>query len=429
MTEHPIPEIVARLLHGGLPDDKVLETARHVLAGCGSCRAMLDPRSAAILGGEPERAVSSILRAHRRQKALRQEAAERFLAQGAESVETAPRRLRGVAGVVTLLQLSRVARMKVPSLHIPFALFARLLAEQLDPREHGERQVADFRCEAALELAQGYCTDAQLQRADQAVGWAAAAFLQGFQRPLLKAQLLDIWASIDLAQGRPEKAWQGICALMAIYREIGDRDLQAITLFRMSLLQSLAGRTEEAIKLMREARLGLDEERFPAFYFDTIRRQLSLMVSIGSFREARILLWTNLGRYAAYGDQQDQVERTSLEGVINDGLGKSIEAERDLIEAAIGFADLKDAYGVALTSLDLAAVLHDQGRPEDTLGLANIAINTFQLLEIPEEAHAALLVLKEAFDRKLADGDLLRRTARYMRGLGHSPEARFLPER
>ena len=196
----------------------------------------------------------------------------------------------------------------------------------------------------------------------------------------------------------------------------------------MSLQRTYAGQTEEAIKLMREARLGLDEERYPDIFLTTIHRQVKLLVSIGRLREARILLWTNLGRYVAYGGELDQVERTSLEGVINSGLGNLFAAERDLLDAAIGFADMNDGYGAALTSLELAVVFQEQGRPADSLECANIAIETFQVLEIPEEAHAALLVLKEAFDRQLADGDLLRRTARYMRELRHTPEARFLPE-
>lgn len=389
---------------------------------------MLDPRSAAILGGEPERAVSAILRAHRRQMALLQEAGERFAKQGAESVETAPSRLRGVAGVVSLINLSRLAREKARSLRISYALFARLLADQLDPREHGERQVADFRCHAALYLAQGYLFDLQLERANQAIGWAAASFLEGFQRPRIKALILDTWALIDAAQGRHEKARQGICAALAIYREIGDLDCQAITLARMSLQECFAGKAEEAIKLMHEARLGLDEERYPAIYLTTLHKQVKLLVTIGRYREARILLWTHLGHYAAYGGEEDQVELTSLQGAINAGLGKLYAAERDLIEAGIGFADLEMAYNMALTSLDLAAVFQDQGRPDDALECASIAIETFQVLEIPEEAHAALLVLKEAFDRHLVDGDLLRRTARYMRELSLTAEARFLPE-
>jgi len=408
-------------------DDAVREAARHLLEGCSSCRALLDPRSAAILAREPERALAAILRAHRREKALHLEASLRFAKLGAESVETAPRRMRGFAGVLTLLYLSRFARVHAKSLQIPYALFARLLADQLDPREHGERQVADLRCDAALLLAQGYCFGQQFERADQAIGWAATAFVRGFQRPQLKALLLDTWAMIHFVQGRHEKAWRSICAAMAIHEELGDRDSQAITLARMSLQRSFAGQTEEAIKLMREARLSLDEERFPAIYFSTIHRQAKLLVALGRFREARILLWTNLGRYSAYGGELDQAERTSLEGVINDGLGNLDAAVRDLSEAAVRFLDLNDSYAVALTSLDLAAVLMDKKQPEDALECADVAIRTFQLLEISEEAHAALLVLKETFDRQLADSDLLRRTARYMREL--HPEARFLPER
>lgn len=428
MNEHPPFEVVAHLLHGVYSDDQVRAASQHVLAGCSSCRALLDPRAAAILSGDPEPAVAAILRAHRRRQALLLEAVRRFAHQGAESVETAPRRLRGITGVVALLSLSSIARESAKSLQISYALFAGLLAHQLDPREHGERQVADFRCRAALDLAQGYCFAEQFERSDQAIGWAAAAFPQGFQRPRLKALLLTTWAIIDAAQGRPEKASRAIHAVLAIYQEIGDRDNHAITLGLMSLHQAFAGQPDEAVKLLREARLGLDEKRYPAIYLNTIHRQVKLLVLIGRLREARILLWTNLGRYAAYGGEKDQVERTALEGVINSGLGNLFAAERDLLDAALGFADLESAYNMALTSLDLAAVFRDQGRLDDSRECADIAIATFQVLEIAEEAHAALLVLKEAFARGLADSDLLRRTARYMRELSHTPEARFLPE-
>lgn len=80
-----------------------------------------------------------------------------------------------------------------------------------------------------------------------------------------------------------------------------------------------------------------------------------------------------------------------------------------------------------LLALELCALYFDQGRADEARAGALKIIPVFQSQPLPTGGQKALLYLEMALDDDLADADLLRRIARYLRELQHDPDARFRP--
>jgi hypothetical protein len=72
----------------------------------------------------------------------------------------------------------------------------------------------------------------------------------------------------------------------------------------------------------------LDESRDPVLYLQAIHNEVYLLVDLERYPEARLLLWSNLGRYERHGGMIDRLKLRGLWGLINAGMGKLDEAAR-----------------------------------------------------------------------------------------------------
>jgi hypothetical protein len=115
---------------------------------------------------------------------------------------------------------------------------------------------------------------------------------------------------------------------------------------------------------------------------------------------------------------------TWLEGLIAAGRGEADDAERLFREAQRSFLEMDLPYTAALASLDLAALWLRQGRTEETRNLVEELLATFRVLDIRREAIAALLMLREAFQKDRATLALLRTVASELQRLEREPGRR-----
>lgn len=359
---------------------------------------------------------------------LYEEVRDLYLQKGVDGVLDRLERLRGVAGCRALVDLGHEIRFLDPETSAAFVACADYVASQLRPGELSERELEDFRCEMALELLFSWIDLKKPAEAKAALARAAACFVKGTGRDILKARLLDGWTVFHGSREEFDKARQAARAALAVYEKTGDRHYQGRMLYRMSILEERSGdgkRMEESLRLVSEALARLDAAVEPDLYLSAVHQQAACLVDLERYREARIRLFESLGHYRRHGDVIDELQRTVLEGLINAGLGKLDAAERDLVTALHGFWGAGLGYMFGILALDLCAVYYDQDRAAEARAAALKVLPVFQCLSLPDGGKKALLLLELSLQDDSADADLLRRVARYLRELQHDPDARF----
>ena len=337
-------------------------------------------------------------------------------------------RLRSVAGCRALVDVGLEIRFDDPDRSAACVACAGLLASQLPAGELGERDLEDFRCEMALELVFSLIDLKRIKEAGEALERAARFFLKGTRGGAVQGKLLDTWAVLYGSQGDFDGARQAARAALACYEQAGERHFQGRVLYRLSIIEERSGdvaRMEESLRLAAEALARLDAAVEPNLYLAAVYQQAACLVDLERYREARILLFENLGHHHRHGDALDELQRAVLEGLSNAGLGKLHAAERELITALYGLCAVGDAYIFGLLALELCAVYFDQDLDAKARAGALKVIPVFQTQALPAGGQKAMLFLEMALEGGLADANLLRRTARYLRELRHDPDARF----
>ncbi len=118
---------------------------------------------------------------------------------------------------------------------------------------------------------------------------------------------------------------------------------------------------------------------------------------------------------------QDTAEPTDLlrlqwtEASLAHGLGRLAEAEQGYRVVQHEFLDLGKGLDAALVSLDLAALLLEQGRTEELKQLAAEVVVVFESREVQREAMIALLLFQQACAEDRITGELLRQVAAQIR--------------
>lgn len=337
-------------------------------------------------------------------------------------------RLRSVAGCRALVDVGLEIRFDDPDRSAACVACAGLLASQLPAGELGERELEDFRCEMALELVFSLIDLKRIKEAGEALERAARFFLKGTRGGAVQGKLLDTWAVLYGSQGDFDGARQAARAALACYEQAGERHFQGRVLYRLSIIEERSGdvaRMEESLRLAAEALARLNAAVEPNLYLAAVYQQAACLVDLERYREARILLFENLGHHHRHGDALDELQRAVLEGLSNAGLGKLHAAERELITALYGLCAVGDAYIFGLLALELCAVYFDQDLDAKARAGALKVIPVFQTQALPAGGQKAMLFLEMALEGGLADANLLRRTARYLRELRHDPDARF----
>jgi tetratricopeptide (TPR) repeat protein len=328
----------------------------------------------------------------------------------------------GLSGLRALLDRSWELRREAPAQMVELARLATGAAQDLDPRRYGEREVADWRARAWIELANGQRVANDYESADASLAEAARHLEQGTGCERLRARFLDVKASLDGHLCRFNAAFEALDAVAAIHLRRGDEHLAGRALVSKGMFKGYAGDSAAAFELTRRGRGRLDEERDPALYAQALHNEIGLLLDLGRFKEARSLLWLNLKRLQDQG-RMAQIKLRGLWGMIHAGLGQLDAAARELEEAR---ADLQDAglpYTAAVGGLDLAAVYLQQGRAADAERVIRESSQVFRSVGVPEQGHLAVLLLQKAFEQNIASAGLIRRTARFLRRVEHDSRA------
>jgi transcriptional regulator with XRE-family HTH domain/tetratricopeptide (TPR) repeat protein len=149
------------------------------------------------------------------------------------------------------------------------------------------------------------------------------------------------------------------------------------------------------------------------------------LCNLDRFEDAKLRLPEVRSLAERMGEEMDLTQVLWLEGRIAAGLGRIEEALSILAQVRGAFRRRELAFDYGLVSLELAALLLEQGRAADVTTIADEMLQIFRTQRIEREALAALRLFCDAARRETATVDLARRLVRFLHRAQHDPELRF----
>ncbi|HEX7181849.1 MAG TPA: hypothetical protein VF756_08410 [Thermoanaerobaculia bacterium] len=446
MVDHLSLDELSALARGELQKERTRAVVRHIFRGCRACLSMLLP----ALGGHPleetteltpeqdaayDAAIDRAFAAVRRQDRTRRRERERILkivqrleTEGVEALQRLPRRDQGPPLIEALLERSWALRHDDPAQMVELARYGALAASQLNIQMYSPERVADWQCRAWAELGNACRVAENHSKAEEAFHQALRCYLRGTNDELLLARVLDLQASLHNACRRFSEARNTLALVYKIYRRNDQKHLAGRALISVGIFTGYSGEPEKCLRLIRRGLALVDESQDPGLVLGAIQSQIVFLTDCERFEEARKLLFLNRWRYSeAEAGRVIDIKLRWIEGRIDVGLNKLARAEQTFREVAAEFEAANLGYRAALTSLDLAEVLLRQEQVEEARQVALQAAEVFMALEIHREAMAAVLFLRDCFERRQATVAIVKAAIAFLRRAEHDPDARFEP--
>jgi tetratricopeptide (TPR) repeat protein len=273
---------------------------------------------------------------------------------------------------------------------------AVLITEALPPGTYGTALVGDFKARAWAARGEALRRLSDLREAEEAFARAEECLLEGTGDPLEEAQILELKAALYRDQRRVEEAHLLLDDVIAVYRQYRDSHLLGRAFIQKGRVEGRVNALEPAIRWLRKG-LGLIDPARERCLDLSARHSLMLYLNeSGRPREARFLLKASGPEFLRHGSPLLNLRLRWLEGKIYDALGFLGEAEKALIDARQGFADLGVGFSAAAVSLDLAGLYAVHGRAAELRRLAEEMLPIFQSRDLHQEAIAALLAFQQA---------------------------------
>jgi tetratricopeptide (TPR) repeat protein len=444
-SAHPSPADLDRFLRGELTTRQAAPVVAHLLAGCDDCRQIMAPLAMVMLNpqAEPPRLPSgssaeydfplfrAFANARRFAASLETERAEVVRERAlAEVPPPAPlsaeqRAARDRRRCVAFLVSCRSLRQSDPEGMVLLASLAVALAERIEASAGSAPDLADLRARAWAELGNARRVEGDLAAAEADLGRGLRSADQGTGDRALLVHLMDLSASLLVDQRRFPEAFHLLDAVERIHRAAGDLHAAGRALVSRGTAAGHALQPEEAIRLLGEALRLLDARRDPALVFMTVHNLLMFLVEVGRAGEAARLFAASRPLYTAHNGRLERLKIRWLEARIAAGLGDDAVAETAYAEVRTGFVAAELPYDAALVSLDLAAVWLRTGRTAEIRDLVDEMVAIFRVRNIRREAIAALLVLREACERRKATAALLRSVTSELQRLEREPGRRI----
>jgi tetratricopeptide (TPR) repeat protein len=366
--DHPPREALERLVRGEAVPGETREIARHLLAGCSVCGGRLEEtRRRSIPLHQEDNTYDAALDRLEGRLALGAEglAAGRPGARslfeellGHQAVEGlfqvhSTRRYASLALCELLLHKSHELARADPEKACRALGLAAAAAEQLDLDLYGAPVVQDTRGSAWTCLAETQRIQADLRSAESSMIAAARLLKAETGRPLVRAGLLTLQASLRATGGRFEEALGLLNQASTIYRREGDRHLLGRTLLKKATVLGNAGRPEVAVRLIRRSMDLIDPPREPRLMVCATHNFIWFLNESGRGAEASASLQGARRLYRQAGDRRHLGRLRWLEGKLAprfDGAESALREARDEL-AREGLC-----YEAALAAMDLAVL-------------------------------------------------------------------------
>jgi tetratricopeptide (TPR) repeat protein len=302
-----------------------------------------------------------------------------------------------------------------------FLHLALRIATQLDSGRYGESAVATAQTRGWAYLGNARRVLGDLEGAEKAFRRAEFHFRQSHLDPMDEALLVHFRASLRLDQRRFADALALLEEALAVYREIGDDHHIGRVLMTRGLSLLYGGEPEKAAESYRESLVLFDEVRDSRLRFCCCKDLLYCLSEAGRAAEAATLLPEVKALATEVGAGLDLVRLRWIEGRIAAALGRAGEAESAYRATQDELLAARLPYDAALVTLDLAALLLQQGRGNEARSLAEEMLPIFQARQIHREALAALAVFQRAAEMDGLTVALLKETASRIRSASAPP--------
>lgn len=418
--------------------------ARHLLAGCSSCRESLqeagwderrlerllqlsaqDVREAAE--AEPswtghdyrrafngaERTLSAFFGHERPLEVPREELLAELL--GLSDEEQSRRaaqepRFAHPEVVRSLIDQSHLMRYDDPRKMVHLADLARSASEACTAEAAGnELRLADLRARGWMQYGNALRVCGDLHEADEALATAQQLSAAGTRDPLLRARLLEHMASLRTFQGRFQNAIELADGAGEVYRDIEDRHCLASTMVQKAIASLYAGETETAVSALNRAIPLIALEENPHLLLAACHNLIRGYIDLERPEQALSIYFESRDLYKEFDASSTIRLRAGWqEGQLLRDLGYLQAAEAVLSETRQGFLERGIAYEVALVSLDLAAVYVRAGKVEELKHTVAEAVPIFRALRVGREVIGSLLQLQQAAGQEQQALELIR---------------------
>jgi len=263
-----------------------------------------------------------------------------------------------------------------------------------------------------------------LPSADEAFGrfqklWSAGAI--GDPGLLNEARVLGLEAALRRFQTRFAEARDLLDRALAVDQGY---ETKYLLLSQAKLLDDMDDFSGAAAALQKAA--PIVESEGDARFLLVLRHNLAVsLCSLGRYGQAGELLPEIEALAAKVGNDLDELRVHWLKGRLSAGLGQQDEAAKIFSSVREGLLSRGITYDAALVSLELAIVYLERGRVEEVKNLARHMVSVFQLQGIHREALAALMIFRDAAERKTVTLELARSLIRYFRRVQGNPDLKF----
>lgn len=436
---------VEGFLSGSLTRNDLRRATRHLLSGCGDCRARLTTAMSAgrlwSLGkAEPDDVYDACI--DRARKAVRKlepklKKDKERLQRGLDLLHerwfgqlTWPeRRSFWDMHVEIFLQLSFEERYRNPAKMVEFAQTAQQIADRPERARYGEALHKDLRARAWAELGNAWRVDEYFDKAEASLETARSLAEEGTGDPLLAVRIDDIEASLRKDQRRFDEAVALLERVYRAYLRLGERHLAGRALMSKGITLEIAGQPLKAIEAHRKGLALMDQERDPKLVATTQHGLLNALVAAEKYNEAgRLLLQSGL-RQKFVDDPLNLLRLRWVEAKILAGHTRLENAEEAFRTVYWGFHQRGLHYVAAVAGLDLAEVLLRQDKQTEAHALAVDLYNTFQEHRIDVEAQRALMTFEVVCSVQAATPKIARRIGEFLDRRQHNPRLLFEPLR
>ncbi|PYQ56702.1 MAG: hypothetical protein DMF53_24725 [Acidobacteria bacterium] len=263
-----------------------------------------------------------------------------------------------------------------------------------------------------------------LPSADEAFGrfqklWSAGAI--GDPSLLNEARVLGLEAVLRRVQTRFAEARDLLDRALAVDKGYETKYLLITQAKLLEEMDDFSG----AVAALQKAAPIIESEGDMRFIL-LLRQNLAVsLCSLGRYGQAGELLPEIEALAVKVGNDLDELRVRWLKGRLAVGLGQWDEAARIFFSVREGLVSRGITYDSTLVSLELAIVYLEGGRLEEVKNLVRQMVSVFQSQGIHREALAALMIFRDAAERKTVTSDLARSLIRYFRRVQGNPDLKF----
>lgn len=314
-----------------------------------------------------------------------------------------------------LLEGSRQGWTEEPARAERLAQLAFEVANSLSVSGYRVKVVSDLKAEAWSYVANCRRIRGELQGSQEAFDESEKHLDAGTGDALERARVLDLKASLMRHQERFSEARRLLEFAIGVYRNSGERRLEAKALLGFGKVFADMGEVELSPPLVERAMSLLREEGDHYLEFVATTQLIYCLTELGKAAEASALI-PKLRRLAnGHGNRLDRCRVLWLEGKVCHGLGQVELGEAALLQAREGYASAAMGYEVALISLDLAAIYLETGRTSEVKRLATEVVPQFAAQQIHREALGAVALFEQAARKEMATLSLVEEVASKVR--------------